>query len=163
VARLELQTEVLGLVVREHIPADAGVYYELVQANRTHLNRHGDYNELVASTREETERRFATPPGGSVRCGIWKDERLIGHVTLVHREPPRWGLGFWLAEDATGHGYMNASVAALLGYARNQLGATEVFAGVTHGNERSAAVLTRLGFVAGADFPNYTRYRLRLA
>ena len=160
---LRLMTATPGLEVREHTTADAGVYYELVQANRNHLTRHNDYTELVASTREATERRFAAPTSGSVRCGVWKDERLIGHVTLVHGEPPRWGVGFWLAENATGRGYMTASLAALSDHAKRELDATEVLAGVTHGNHRSSAVLARLGFVPIAEFPTYTRHRLRLA
>ena len=157
-----LGTGIPGLEVREHAPADASVYYELVQANREHLTQHGDYRQLVAGSREETERRFAAPGSGSLRCGIWKDERLIGHVTLVHGEPPRWGVGFWLAEDATRRGYMTASLAALLEHARRALEATEVLGGVTHGNHRSSAVLIRLGFVPIAEFPTYTRYQLLL-
>jgi RimJ/RimL family protein N-acetyltransferase len=160
---VELETEVPGLIVREHTSSDAGAYYELVQANRDHLTRHGDYSELVASTREETERRFASPASADVRCGIWKDSRLIGHMTLVHGEPPRWGLGFWISEDASGRGFMTASLTALLEYARSELGASEVLAGVAHGNHRSSAVLGRLGFVPIAHFPTYTRYQLVLA
>lgn len=98
-----------------------------------------------------------------MRCGIWKDNRLIGHVTLVHGEPPRWGLGFWISEDASGRGLMTASLTALLAYARSELGASEVLARATHGNHRSSAVLGRLGFVLVAHFPTYTRYRLVLA
>jgi hypothetical protein len=40
-------------------------------------------------------------------------------------------LGHWLSEDVTGHGYATAAVAALLRYAGEELGATDVFAGVT--------------------------------
>ncbi|MDQ3641320.1 MAG: GNAT family N-acetyltransferase [Actinomycetota bacterium] len=156
---VELQTDFPGLVVREHAPADAHEYFELVQTNRDHLTRHGDYAELVAATRQETERRFAEP-SPSLRCGIWKDERLIGHVSLVHGVPPTWGLGFWLAQDETGRGYMTASIAALLEYAERELMATEVLAGVTHGNHRSSRLLIRLRFSPIEKFPTYTRYRL---
>lgn len=97
--------------------------------NRDHLTRHGDYAELFASTRKETERRFASPGSADVRCGIWKDNRLIGHVTLVHGEPPRWGLGFWISEDASGRVLMTASLTALLAYARSEHGASEVLRG----------------------------------
>ncbi len=158
----ELPTGVPGLVLRRHTPADAGTYYELVQANCDHLVRHGDYTDLVARTREEIERGFAAARDASLRFGIWTDDRLIGHVTLVHGVPPRWGLGFWLAETATGRGYMAASLSRLLEYAQHELDATEVLAGVTHGNHRSSAVLTRLGFEPIATFSTYSRYRLLL-
>ena len=44
-----------------------------------------------------------------------------------------------------------------------ELGASEVLAGVAHGNHRSSAVLGRLGFVPIAHFPTNTRYQLVLA
>jgi RimJ/RimL family protein N-acetyltransferase len=154
-----LQTEFPGLVVREHAPADAHEFFELVQANRDHLTQHGDYAELVAATAQETERRFADP-SPSLRCGIWKDDRLIGHVSLVHGAPPTWGLGFWLAQDATRRGCMTTSISALLQYAERELMSTEVLAGVTHGNHRSSRLLMRLGFSPIEKFPTYTRYRL---
>ncbi len=156
---LEIQTVVAGLLVREHTAADAAPYYELVQTNRDHLTRHGDYAELVAATKNEIESQFAASGKGSVRCGIWKDDGLVGHVTLIYGDPPTWGLGFWLSEHASGHGYMTAAIAALLAYARSELQALEVLAGVTHGNQRSSAVLTRLGFTPIMEFPTYTRYR----
>jgi len=43
------------------------------------------------------------------------------------------------------------------------LGATDVFAGVRHGNVRSVAVLRRAGFVESVHFDHYTRFRLPLA
>ena len=43
----------------------------------------------------------------------------------------------------------------------NVLGATDVFAGVTHGNAVSVAVLLRVGFEGVASFPEYDRYRMR--
>jgi len=72
-------------------------------------------------------------------------------------DPPRYGLGYWLAEDATGHGYATAAVRALLDHART-LQATDVLAGVTHGNDRSVALLRRLGFARVAEFDSYDRY-----
>ena len=58
---------------------------------------------------------------------------------------------------------MTASISALLEYANRELMATEVLAGVTHGNHRSSRLLMRLGFSPTEKFPTYTRYRLVLA
>ncbi|MFJ8588956.1 GNAT family N-acetyltransferase [Streptomyces sp. NPDC093595] len=59
-------------------------------------------------------------------------------------------------------GYATAACTALHGHAARELGATDLFAGVTHGNDRSVALLSRLGFEPVADFEDYTRFRLRL-
>jgi RimJ/RimL family protein N-acetyltransferase len=55
-----------------------------------------------------------------------------------------------------------AAVAAAIAYARDQHGATGIFAGVTHGNERSVALLTRLAFCDAARFDTYTRFHVTL-
>ena len=151
-----------GLVLKQLTPDQAPEYDDLVQANRTHLTRFGDYEDEVAATEGQVAQRFGDESDRSVKLGIWKDGALIGSVVLVHREPPRWGLGYWLSEDATGRGFMTAACSALLEYARSELGATEVLAGVTHGNRRSVAVLVRLGFTAVEEFPTYTRFARRL-
>ena len=44
-------------------------------------------------------------------------------------DPPRFGLGYWLAVDVTGCGVATAAVWALLEHAPAGLGATDVFAG----------------------------------
>jgi RimJ/RimL family protein N-acetyltransferase len=43
------------------------------------------------------------------------------------------------------------------------LRATDIFAGVTHGNDKSVAVLRRLGFARVSSFQRYDRYLLVLA
>jgi len=42
------------------------------------------------------------------------------------------------------------------------LGATDMFAGVTHGNTKSVGVLTRTGFEVSERFDDYDRYHLAL-
>ncbi|WP_309057509.1 hypothetical protein [Streptomyces sp.] len=51
---------------------------------------------------------------------------------------------------------------ALVGHAGRPLGATEIPAGVTHGNDRNVALLGRLGSERTAVFQECTRFRLRL-
>jgi RimJ/RimL family protein N-acetyltransferase len=82
---------------------------------------------------------------------------------LVPVDPPRYGCGFWLAEPATGQGVASAAVGALVEYAARELAASDVFAGVTHGNSRSVAVLERSGFRRSDHFDTYDRFHRRLA
>lgn len=139
--------------------ADAAEYHALLQRNAAHLTRHGNYREDVAATPEEVTAQLAEP--APLRFGIVLGERLIGRVDLIPVDPPRYGLGYWIAEDAAGHGYATRAVASVLRHART-LAATDVFAGVTHGNDRSVALLRRLGFTTVASFDSYDRFHLAL-
>jgi ribosomal-protein-serine acetyltransferase len=156
----KLSTAMTDLVLKELTIADAQTYYEILDANRAHLSRHGDYQDEANATAAWVTDHLSGPAAD--RFGIWLNHRLIGRVDLVHVAPPRYGLGYWLSKDATGHGYATLACAALLDYARSQRGATDVFAGVTHGNHRSVALLQRLGFQPIADFDTYTRFHLQL-
>lgn len=158
-AARRLNTAVAGLVLRELGVADAGDYLAVLARNRAHLGRYGDYQDEVNATAAWVADHLRHPAPD--RFGIWLADRLIGRVDLVHAAPPQYGLGYWLSADATGHGYATAACAALIESARRR-GATDIFAGVTHGNDPSTALLRRLGFAPVADFESYTRFRLRL-
>jgi RimJ/RimL family protein N-acetyltransferase len=157
---VELVSPAFGLVLRELSLSDAVAYHQTVQANRDFLTRLGDYIDEVEVPVDELARRFEDPADHSLKFGIWIGGGLVGHVALVHREPPRWGLGYWLSEAATGRGLATDAVACVLAHARNSLGATEVLAGVTHANVKSVGVLERLGFTERERFDTYTRYGL---
>lgn len=151
----------MTLRLRELRAADAAGYHALVQRNAGHLTRLGDYQDEVAAGIDDFTAQFSVPAEVPVRFGVELDGQLVGRVDLVPVDPPRYGLGYWLAEEVTGRGLGTAAVAALLQHARG-LGATDVFAGVTHGNTPSEALLRRLGFVVVADFENYSRFHLAL-
>ncbi|GAB1689184.1 GNAT family N-acetyltransferase [Krasilnikovia sp. M28-CT-15] len=153
-----LPTAVAGLELRELRGEDAARYHELVQRNVAHLTKLGDYQEEVAAGVEEFAELFAEPADAPVRFGVYLTDELVGRVDLVPVDPPKYGLGYWLSEAATGRGLATTAVAALLEYAGTELHATDVFAGVTHGNERSDALLERLGFTVVATFDNYRRF-----
>lgn len=156
-----LSTDLPDLRLRELRAADAAGYHALVQKNAGHLTRLGDYRDEVATGVDDLTAQFSVPAEVPVRFGVELDGRLVGRVDLVPVDPPRYGLGYWLAEEVTGRGLATAAVAALLEHAR-KLGATDVFAGVTHGNTPSEALLRRLGFAVVADFENYSRFHLTL-
>ncbi|MBW4721627.1 GNAT family N-acetyltransferase [Saccharothrix obliqua] len=156
---VELATTTPGLALVELTAADAAAYYAVLDRNRDHLGRHGDYRDEVAATPEWVAEHLARPVPD--RFGIRLRGRLVGRVDLVHVDPPRYGLGYWLDRAATGRGHATAACAAVIGHAR-AAGATDVFAGVTRGNDRSAAVLRRLGFRPVAELPTHTRFHLPL-
>src|SRR6185503_9147497 len=104
---------------------DVRVYHDLVQANQEHLERHDGWQGEIEATLDHLVARFTEKSPGDVRFGLRLRESLIGQVTLVRFEPPRWGLGYWLAHRMTGRGYMTASLRAVLEHARNDLAANE--------------------------------------
>lgn len=141
---------------------DAHSYHALVRRNIGHLTRLGDYRDEVAMSRDKITETFADERPVSGRFGIRLDGTLVGRVDLVPVDPPRFGLGYWLDEAATGRGLATEAVRAVLSHARDDLAATEIFAGVTHGNAKSVALLVRLGFEQVESFETYDRYRLAL-
>jgi RimJ/RimL family protein N-acetyltransferase len=153
-----LELAVQRAVLRRLSGADASAYYDAVQRSRAHLTALGDYLDEVAASADDFRRRFESESDLSLLMGIWRDGVLIGHVALLHREPPKWGLGYWLTQEATGQGIATAAVGEVLEFGRRELGVEEVLAGVTHANDKSVAVLTRLGFEQVADFESYTRF-----
>ncbi|MFC0680057.1 GNAT family N-acetyltransferase [Lysobacter korlensis] len=158
---VELATSLPGVTIRRLVPADAGVLLALVQKNRAHLTRHGDFAELVDRDLDATTQHLETSPEHAF--GVFTEGSLVGAVSLIPVEPPRYGCGFWLAERASGLGIASAAIRTLLDYARRELSASDVFAGVTHGNVESVAVLERTGFRRIDHFETYTRFHRRLA
>lgn len=152
-----------GGVMRRLTAEDAVAYHDAVQRNRDHLTAIGDYINEVSASVDDFRALFENESDLSLLMGIWRDDALVGHVALLHREPPKWGLGYWLALEATGQGFATAAVGSLLAYGRQKLGVEEVLAGVSHGNQKSIAVLKRLGFQEVADFNSYTRFAKKFA
>ncbi|GAA2060626.1 MULTISPECIES: GNAT family N-acetyltransferase [Streptomyces] len=158
----DLPTLVPGLALRELTVKDADAYYKLLDNNRRHLTRLGDYQAEGNATSAWVREHLSTDPGQSLRYGIRLKGELIGRVDLTAADPPRYGTGYWLGEAYVGKGYAMAACAPLYDYAARKLRATDIFAGVTHGNARSVALLKRLGFEPVTEFENYTRFHLSL-
>jgi ribosomal-protein-serine acetyltransferase len=158
---VELPTARPGLMLRELTAADADDYYALIERNRRHLTRHGDYGELATTTLEQASESLTRAPDDNTRFGIRLDGRLVGRVDLNPLNPPNYVLGVWLDEAATGKGHATEACRTALAFARSHLRATDVWAGVTHGNERSVALMGRLGFDGVAELDHHTRFRHR--
>ncbi|MFF5506192.1 GNAT family N-acetyltransferase [Streptomyces roseolus] len=159
----ELATRVPGLTLCVLTAGRADEYFALIDRNRAHLTQHGDYEALAASDYETAHAELLQDPSPSLRCGVLLHGALVGRVDLVAVDPPKYSLGYWLDHAATGQGYATAACRALIEYGATVWGATDVFAGVTHGNAKSGAVLTRLGFEVAEVFETYTRYHRALA
>ncbi|MFE1471731.1 GNAT family N-acetyltransferase [Nocardiopsis dassonvillei] len=157
-----LPTRIPGVSLRVLTPADSVDYQTLLRANHTHLTRHGDFTDQVRASAGEIEEALAHPSEKERAYGIRLHDTLVGQASIIAVAPPHYSLGYWLAQTATGQGRASAACAALIESSSTVLGATDMFAGVTHGNDSSVALLRRLGFTPVADFPTYTRFHLAL-
>ena len=156
----ELPTENPDLLLRPLTSGDVRPYFKLVDRNRSHLTRHGDYEFFREATFEDVLARLAAT-SSNVRLGVWYAGQLVGRIDLNPINPPRWVIGYWVDECHTGQGLMTTACRAAIRHART-LGANELYAGVTDGNVRSVRLLPRLGFEHLQDVDGRSRWRLAL-
>lgn len=154
-----LETRRDGVTLRRLTPSDAPAYVSLLHSSEAHLTKLGDYLDEMTRPASVYAQQFSDD-GPAVTFAIEDLGTTVGSIALVRVDPPKYGLGYWLAEDACGRGLASVAVAAVTDFAFHQLEATDIFAGVSHGNDKSVAVLLRNGFDLAADFENYTRYHL---
>lgn len=151
------------LVLAELTPEHARAYYQLVDRNRVHLTKHGDYSEVQDMTLDMVVQDLAVVSDPNLRFGIWLNEALIGRVDLSPRQTGHYVIGYWLGGDYTGNGYATTACSALMHFAGERLAATDIYAGVTKGNVASERLLNRLGFCLVEDRGSYTLFRRRLS
>lgn len=136
---------------------DAVPLVSIYRQNADHLTRFGDYEEQVRASEDEVREELSLVDP-KLCYKIVVGGRLAGRAELVAVDPPKYGLGYLLDKSECGRGVATEAVRALVNYAFESLCATDVFAGVTHGNEPSVALLRRLGFERVEQFEHYDRY-----
>ena len=150
---LETERLRLGLPGRE----DAAEIVRFYAANRDHLQPWSPTFQPVLFSerfwREEADRRRAEFEAGRELCCFLatREEhgRVIGNVSLTQITRGAFQactLGYALAADAQGRGYMVEAVRGAVGFAFAKLGLHRVMANYVPRNHRSAAVLSRAGF-----------------
>lgn len=103
-------------------------------------------------TGQVAERRAELEAGRGARAFVFRlddPRRVLGNVSLtqIHRGPGQYCvMGYSLAAEAQGRGYMVEAVRAAVAYAFEDLGLHRVMANYMPHNVRSAAVLRRAGF-----------------
>jgi RimJ/RimL family protein N-acetyltransferase len=157
--RIELRTGDPSLSLRELTVAQADEYYALIDRNRSHLTQFGNYEEEGRATLKWVKTALACPAAG-LRFGIWHDATLVGQAELAHRSRSSFAVAYWLGREHLGRGLMSQAILRLMEYARERLGATAFFAGVTHGNAKSTAVLLGLGYEIAIDHAHHTVFTL---
>jgi ribosomal-protein-serine acetyltransferase len=145
-------TEFPDLLLRPLQEEDAEELFAVTDGNRTHLLR---WLPWVDATRTPNYSslfiRHAIEEQASLRavhCAITFRNRIIGVIAFnsidhFHRAST---IGYWLAQDHTGHGYMTAAVRALIQFGFDHLNLNRVEIRIAPENRASGAVCTRLRF-----------------
>lgn len=132
--------------------ADADELFALVDANRDHLRpwmpwvgataSPGDIIVFLQSVIDQRARN------DGYQCAIRQDGAIVGIIGHHRIDWPNrlTSLGYWLAADRQGKGFVTRACSALIDFAFNDLLLNRVEISVAVGNNRSIAVVERLGF-----------------
>ena len=139
------------LTLRVLLPPHAPELFALIDRNRAHLTRWLPWVELTREVADSEDfiRSMLTVFGtGRNALGIWHHDRLVG-VVGYNRWDEREGvceIGYWLSEDAQGHGVITRATARLTTHALDERGLHRVEIHTAAGNLASQRVAERLGF-----------------
>lgn len=102
---------------------------------------------LIAAEIWILQTRAAWRPAGDTSFTVEHEGRLIGGGGVFKRSARSdWEIGYWIAKPFWGQGFGTEIGAALMGYARQQLGAETIVAGHYADNPASGRILEKLGF-----------------
>lgn len=138
----------LQILEKRHAPA----FLEFVQENRAYLAEWLGWAKSI-QTLEDAQNfikrgltRFCEDSLPWV--GIWLNDHLVGGVLFfpVDQGTRSTEIGYWLGQQAAGHGLMTRALKAMLHYAFDLLNLNRVGLQADVNNTRSRAVADRLGF-----------------
>jgi ribosomal-protein-serine acetyltransferase len=132
--------------------SQAPAFLSLIEANRAFLGQWLDWATTITTIEDARQfiqrgmNRFAEDD--LPWCSIWLDRRMVGGTLFfpLDRRLRSTLIGYWLAQDATGHGLMTRSCRALLGFAFDDLKLNRIGLEAEVANLPSRKVAERLGF-----------------
>ena len=142
------------LVIRRPRPQDAQELWEAVDASRGHIGRWMPWPRHYTSIQNAHDfvRRAEAgwDPLGDREMFVFdrRAQRLLGGIGLhpLPRSVRAFEVGYWLRQEAEGHGYMRESVQLVTRLAFGPLRASRVAIRVQPENLRSRRVAENLGF-----------------
>lgn len=152
----DIRLECFRVYLRPPQPSDWRSWADVRERNRDHLQPFEPLWPPDSSSRSAFKKRLAA------QGQLWRrdlkysfliftnvQDKLIGGINLnnVCRGSARFAsLGYWLDRDYEGQGYMSEAARQVLVFAFDRLALHRVNAGCILSNERSHALLLRLGF-----------------
>lgn len=137
-----------GLLLKTRADIDTSSWYAMIAENRDHLGRFLPWTKGYPEEQSiihHLEACDMIKRGRLATYGIYKEDGLVGAVSLYKITETSAQLGYWLTRDAEGQGIMTAAAARLLRMGFEDLGLQSVGAEVLPDNHRSRAVIERLG------------------
>jgi len=149
--RLEIISTDGTIILKQYALEDAKEAFALIDRNRKHLSQFDDKTADKYPTLESFEESIRNPKNvNRLRFGIWNTNGvLVGSINLTPDadNPKRGEIGYYLGGEFQHNGYMEKATRTLTYYAFNKLNYEELYAKVTIGNETSAKVLKKSGYI----------------
>lgn len=138
----------LRILEMRHAP----IFLDFTAANRAYLGEWLGWANNIHSVEDAQNfikrgmTRFAED--GLPSVGIWQDDQMVGGLLFfpIEKRILATEIGFWLGQEAAGHGLMTRSVRAMLGYVFDDIQLNRMSLKADVNNTRSRAVAERLGF-----------------
>ncbi len=151
--RIIVPTSRPEVVLKQFIPEDAVLLFELIDRNRAHLSQRGDETGKKYPSLVSVERSITHPPQPSrFRFGIWSDAPLTGSINLTpmtnaatYRDDLA-EIGYWTGGEFCRQGFATLATTTLAEYALYTMGFIAVLARVHKKNRVSQRVLEYAGF-----------------
>ena len=137
-----------GIFLRQYVPADAPVIFQLIDENREHLSQHGEDTARKYPTLESVADSIINPQNPRrLRFGIWDKDVFVGGINITPAENHTAVLGYWLGGQHQSKGYAGRSAWTLILSAFKAGKVQAIVAHVAKTNDRSIRLLERVGFI----------------
>lgn len=137
------------LIIREMTTDDAAFVLELINTPKFHKYIADRGVRTVEQAEQYIEERFRAnyrKQGFAMSAVCLRDGTPIGNCGFISRDTlPGPDIGFAFLPEYEGHGYGLESAQAMMGYGRDTLGFSEVFAITSMDNDASVRLLEKLG------------------
>jgi ribosomal-protein-serine acetyltransferase len=140
------------LQLKRFVLEDAGVFYNVIQKNRTHLRTALPWVDRIQQIAHAEAYLLqcldAVHNQTGFTLGMMHNDTLIGSVSVFDwlHEVRKAQIGFWLDKDYERKGYITTTLKVLIPYLFEQLKLNKIEMQHYTLNERSAQVASRLGF-----------------
>ena len=106
-------------------------------------------------TEKHAEKFIKRSSPDDLRFSIFYDEILVGGVGVSFEEHNQLDLGYWVAKDYWGNGFATEASEGLIDYVKNETEFKAITACYVKGNNASAKVLKKLGFIEIGECEEY--------